>query len=113
MLDNLAIRHGARLPHWTREGSVYAVTFCLADAVPRRVRDAWEFERRDIPRTAARLARPLTPFEEDCLRALERVESQLNEGRGKCLLREERIARIVAQALAYFDGAPIACLRGA
>ena len=30
-------RKGAYLPHWTREGDTYAVTFRLADALPKAV----------------------------------------------------------------------------
>jgi len=34
----------------------------------------------------------------------DNVEKHLNEGMGKCWLREERHARIVADALRFFDG---------
>ena len=30
----IRIRQGAYLPHWTREGGIYFVTFRLADSLP-------------------------------------------------------------------------------
>jgi len=47
----IKIRQGAYLPHWTREGAIYAVTFRLADSLPKSVVQSWEFERLDIVRT--------------------------------------------------------------
>jgi REP element-mobilizing transposase RayT len=104
---NLKIRQGARLPHWTKEGATYAVTFRLADALPRAAVESWKFERRDIIRTAKQMGRPLTRNEEERLRQLfsEKVDKYLDDGRGKCWMREDRIARVVANALAFFEGA--------
>jgi REP element-mobilizing transposase RayT len=102
----LKIRHGARLPHWTRDGAAYAVTFRLADSLPKSVLEWWEFERSDLVRTAQQLGRPLTSHEEKRLDVLfsKRVDKYLDEGQGKCRLREDRIAAVVARALEFFDG---------
>lgn len=102
----LKIRHGARLPHWTREGSTYAVTFRLADSLPRAALDSWAFEREDVIRTAARQGRPLTSYEAKRLDALfsEKVDRYLDEGRGECWLQIEETARLVADALGVFHG---------
>ena len=100
------MRHGAYLPHWTRDGAIYAVRFRLADSLPKTVLDSLKFERQDIVKTAEHLGRALTPHEQERLDALhsEKVEKYLDQGSGKCWLREDRIAKIVAEALAFFDG---------
>jgi REP element-mobilizing transposase RayT len=105
-VPNVKIRQGARLPHWTREGATYAVTFRAADSLPKAVLEAWEFERRNLIRTARQFGRPLTSHEEKRLDQLfsEKVEKYLDEGQGKCWLRQDRIARVVAGALGFFEG---------
>lgn len=102
----LQIRQGAYLPHWTREGAIYAVTFRLGDSLPRAVLEAWLAERRHILRTAEQMARPLSEHEEQRLRELhsERIEAYLDAGHGDCWLRESAVAAMVADALRYFEG---------
>ena len=104
-LGGISIRHGAYLPHWTREGSVYSITFHLADSLPKSVLQAWEFERRDIIKTAERMKRSLTPQEDRRLEKLfsERVETYLDAGAGECWMRKDDIAAVVADAIQYFD----------
>lgn len=98
-------RRGTYLPHWTREGSAYAVTFRLADSLPRPVLEAWVFERRNIIRTAEQVGRPLSEQEEQRLQKLhsERVEAYLDAGHGHCWLRQPAVAQIVADAMRHFD----------
>ncbi len=102
----LQIRQGAYLPHWTCEGATYAVTFRLADSLPRNVVEAWLRERDDIVATARQMNRPLSRSEEDRLRELhsERVETYLDAGHGECWMKAARVAQIVADALKHFDG---------
>ncbi len=78
----LTIRHGARLPHWTREGATYAVVFRLGGSLPSATVDSWRFERQDIIRTAKKMGRPLTAHEQGRLDNLysEKVERYLAEG---------------------------------
>jgi menaquinone-specific isochorismate synthase len=73
----ISVRHGAYLPHWTREGSIYAINFRLADSLPKSILKAWEFERLDIIRTAQEMSRPLSLAEEARLDKLysEKVET--------------------------------------
>lgn len=102
----LNIRKGARLPHWTKDGATYAVTFRLGDSLPKKVLDAWLFERENIVKTAEQMGRPLSPDEEKRLDHLysEKVGKYLDAGHGACWMKEARIARIVADALKHFDG---------
>jgi REP element-mobilizing transposase RayT len=102
----IKIRHGAYLPHWTREGAIYGVTFRLADSLPKSVVQAWEFERLDIVRTAQQMNRPLNLAEERRLQKLfsERVEVYLDTGAGACWMRRDDVAGLVAGALLHFEG---------
>jgi REP element-mobilizing transposase RayT len=102
----LKIRQGAYLPHWTRDGAVYAVNFRLADSLPSSVLKTWEFEREDIIKTALQMNRPLTASEEKRLDLLfsEKIEKYLDEGRGACWMRKDEVAAIVKNVLQHFDG---------
>jgi len=99
-------RHGAYLPHWTREGGWYAVTFRLWDSLPQHVIESWLFERKNIVMTAEQMKRPLSEHEEQRLAHLysERVERYLDAGYGSCYMKEDRIAKTVAEALLHFEG---------
>lgn len=100
------IRHGAYLPHWTRDGAVYSVNFRLADSLPKVVLESWKFEREDIVKTARQMKRPLSVSEEKRLDKLfsERVESYLDQGSGACWMQKDGVAAAVANALEHFNG---------
>lgn len=102
----LNIRQGAYLPHWTHEGSTYAVTFRLGDSLPQHVLQEWLAEREAIVQDAQRQERELTALEVKRLRELhsDKVERYLDVGHGECWMRDSRIATIIADALRHFDG---------
>jgi REP element-mobilizing transposase RayT len=102
----LEIRHGANLPHWRRDGATYAVNFRLADSLPAEVLERWRIERDHIIANAQSLARNPSPHELRRLRELhsERVEAWLDSGYGSCILREDRFAQLVRDAILHFDG---------
>ena len=58
-MTELKRRHGAYLPHWTRDNAWYAVTFRLWDSLPKHVLESWLFERKNIVKTAEQMKRPL------------------------------------------------------
>ena len=99
-------RHGAYLPHWTKQGAIYAVNFRLADSLPPEVVEAWRTERKHILDVAVQADRPLSRDEEDGLQLLysERIEASLDAGHGACWLKQAKIARVVEQALNQFNG---------
>ncbi|HUV67519.1 MAG TPA: DHHA1 domain-containing protein, partial [Sedimentisphaerales bacterium] len=99
-------RHGAKLPHWTQPGATYAVTFRLADSLPATVVESWKREREEIEQRAKAQNRSLTWHERMELQQLysTRIDSILNNGQGACYLKDERIARIVQDALQHFHG---------
>ena len=84
------IRNRGYLPHWESEDGVYFVTFRLADSLPQSV--LRELHRAELvkPKEERRLAKKLEEF--------------LDQGAGACILRQPRIAAIVAAALRQFDG---------
>ncbi len=104
--SNLQVRQGARLPHWTKNGSIYAVCFRLADSLPAEVLKSWRTERQAIIETARDQRRPLSADELKRLEYLysDRVESYLDAGHGSCTLGEPEIAEMVENALKHFDG---------
>jgi len=99
-------RHGAKLPHWTQGGATYAVTFRLADSLPATVVESWKREREAIEQRARSQSRSLTWHERKELQHLyaARVDAILNAGQGACYLKDERIARLVQDALKHFHG---------
>ena len=100
------IRQGAYLPHWTREGGIYAVTFRLADSLPQHVVAGWKQEREEIVRRARLAGREITSAENKRLQALfsDKVEKYLDAGHGACWMRRPEIAALVEKALKHFDG---------
>lgn len=76
------------LPHFDTPGLIQGITFRLADSLPAYVVTAME----EDPETKSDPARQT------------RIEEYLNAGYGACYLRDPRIARLVEDALFYFDG---------
>ena len=100
----LRIRCRGRLPHWESEGGTYFITFRLNDSVPKKIADAYRFERKNIVKTAEQLKRPLTDYEIGRLQKLysTKIDSYLDKGIGECYLRQESIAQSVLDAFEYF-----------
>jgi len=98
-------RQGAYLPHWTQEGATYAVTFRLADSLPREVREEYAREREQLRRMheQGRLNSTALAYEYRRLYS-EKVEDQLDRGHGSCVLKEAQNGDLVANALKHFDG---------
>lgn len=76
------------LPHFDQPGLVQMITFRLHDAMPASRRAEWE--------NMLNL--------EDELERCKKIEEYLDAGYGSCVLRDERIARLVQEALLHFDG---------
>ena len=90
----LRIRQGSYLPHWTREGGVYSVTFRLGDSLPQQVIKGWKRERDGLLRKSGGEKRELT----------EKVETYLDAGHGNCWMNRTEIAQVIEEALKHFDG---------
>lgn len=100
-------------PHWSQAGAIVFITFRAADSIPREVLERWDREKNDwvvyhsnlkppwqsaLPKLDAELRRK---FSKHFNRARENV---LDSCQGACLLRQPKLARIVADSLLYFDG---------
>ncbi len=77
----IRIRHGATLPHWTRDNATYFVTFRLAGSLPRSLLDALREGKR--------------------LR-FKSIDEALESGAGPKYLADARIADLVQNALLHF-----------
>lgn len=102
---NATIRHGAYLPHWTKEGATYAICFRLADSMPQSILRQWKEERKELVKRIAK-GQKLTRLEEMRFQELksEKIEKFLHAGYGACWLKRDEIAQIVANVLRLFDG---------
>jgi putative transposase len=76
------------LPHYDKPGLVQAVTFRLADSLPKEKRSEWEH---------------LLQITDDGER-IRQIEDYLDRGAGSCILRQPECAEIVQNALRHFDG---------
>src|SRR5690625_3304752 len=74
------------LPHCDAPGLIQAITFRLADALPKSVLDRI---KHDTENDAGRQ---------------KRIDNYLDAGHGCCWLRDPQLARIVEAALLHFDG---------
>ena len=81
----VALQSRGDLPHIYKEGCTYFVTFCLADAVPDRLR-----RREKIEKT------------EDVKNIAEHFD--LNPSTGNCYLGRSEFASIVETAMLHFQG---------
>ena len=82
------------LPHFDAPGQIQALTFRLADSVPKHVIASWKAELSG--------GRPLPPKAELELR--RRITRYEDAGHGMCLLRDPRRAAAVQACLLHADG---------
>jgi len=104
--DTLDKRDGLRLPHWTKDGVTYAITFRLIDSLPQHVLKQWIAERDELTLTDEEAERDLTDHEVKCLTELhsQRVQDYLDAGHGQCWLRRDDIAEVISKALSHQNG---------
>ncbi len=99
------LRKRNHLPHIDIPGGLYFVTWCLADAVPPGFLNRLQRNR------AARIAQIRRRFGDISTSDLRIVDkqmrmelfSEMDRGRGRCELAVPEVARMVQEALRYFD----------
>ncbi len=84
--------HRTHLPHFEADETPQHITFRLADSLPAELIERWRQELERIP------------AEQRSAEMRKRYESCLDQGHGRCVLRDPQIAEMVANALRYFDG---------
>ena len=101
----LIIKQGEYLPHWTLEHSIYHVCFHLKDSLPQSVTKEWVIERNEIIRSATQMSRALSEEDSRKLRILysDRIDKYLDAGTGACYLKIDKIAKMLASALMYYN----------
>ncbi|MEM9479259.1 MAG: transposase [Verrucomicrobiota bacterium] len=103
-------RKQRKLPHWTREGATYAVTFRLHDSIPKAVVEEYVQEKKRLQFHFEKAVKSGDQKTAQGFRLQQRelyesrIEKQLDAGRGSCWMRDKRIAEIVANAISHFDG---------
>ena len=91
------------LPHWTQAGSIYWITFRLADALPQETLHDWRVER-DLWIGQHPEPWSETEWKEYDERFGKRLEGWLDAGYGACALARPQIRQIVQDCLLRFDG---------
>jgi type I restriction enzyme R subunit len=92
-----------RLPHWQQHEALYFVPFHLADSLPQPLLSRWKREE------CAWLEHHPKPWTEKVTREYHSrfsaaKERWLDEGHGRCILRNSNSRLIVDEALRYFEG---------
>ena len=83
------------LPHWRQDGATYAVTFRLADSLPKAKLDC-------LVRVARSNSRLPKAKQDERLR--KSIEAYLDGGHGRCWLRRRDLTAEVLTSLRKFDG---------
>jgi len=96
-------RKHRNLPHWTKDGSTYWITFRLADSLPQEKLTGWKAERDAWVRLHPE------PWDDEQWKDYDerfgqRLESWLDAGSGECILRRPDVRAIVEKCLLHFDG---------
>ena len=101
---HVTIRDRGRLPHWEYGGSVYFITFRLADSLPRALLEEIRAERERLRQLAEKRTRPLTARErkESAELFSVRIDHYLDSGTGACHLAELDVAAMLRDALTHF-----------
>ena len=101
--------HRQHLPHWRQGGVTYFITFRLADSLPVEKLRAWREERQTwlrvhgLHEVANVHTLPEIKQREFHQRFAGQLNAWLDAGYGSCRLRDPSAARIVGDALVFFD----------
>lgn len=93
-----------RLPHWYQKGNrIYALTFRLADSIPRKMMEEIECDRRAWLKDHPQPWSPEVKLEFD--REFRRYEFELmDKGLGACILADPKIRHLMKDVSAFFEG---------
>ena len=93
---------GNKLPHWNQGDCVQFVTFRLADSLPQaklkeygEIKEKWLAEHSKPWDTATK-----DEYENEVGNAMDKW---IDAGYGKCILKDERVRKIVADAILHFN----------
>ncbi|WP_091545735.1 transposase [Thermoflexibacter ruber] len=95
----------AKLPHWQPLGGTFFVTYNLNGCIPREVFERWQ-EDYEIEKRAILQKNPISPIELDNLdkRYFAKRDKYLDTLQsGNHYLKDDRVAKVVADSLHYWD----------
>ena len=79
-------------PHFDGERATQHVCFGLFDSLPKRMLQLWREELKQLEK------------KEGDVELRKRIQDFLDSGHGSCLLRDDRLAEIVQNAVLHFEG---------
>jgi REP element-mobilizing transposase RayT len=92
------------LPHWQQSSVWYFVTFRLADSIPNHIKEKIISERELWLKKHSDLIQLTKEEKREYYRLFsKRIEDLLDNNTGSCILKDKKIAEIVASTLLYFD----------
>jgi len=91
------------LPHWQQSGKTYFVTFRLADSLPASKLSELESERESWLKHNPE-PWSVSQHNEYHKRFSAKINDWLDAGSGSCVLKDERAAKTIADALTHFEG---------
>lgn len=100
-MSEIQKRQGAYLPHWTKDGGAYFVTFRTADSLPREAVTRLKGELQTLKNKSQWQSLSLDDAERATRLNSEEYENLLDASHGACVLRRSDCAGIVAEALRY------------
>ncbi len=113
-LDAVIKVSSRNLPHWFQPGVATFVTFRTIDSMPQSALDLWSRRLRQFLRAhniddSIPLPESLDRLPDAIRRVFQRYRDStyhriLDQGFGKCLLRDPNLAAIVAETLLYSNG---------
>ncbi len=109
------IIEGSNLPHWFQPQATYFITFRTEDSLPRHIARQWYDKRsvwlaqHEISTSMPDWKDKLAELPEVLRKNFHQIFSQqymeyLDKGLGTCVLKQPRLAKIVANSLLHFDG---------
>lgn len=103
MITSIIEKTKRNLPHWTANGSIYWITFRLADSIPQSKLNQWKSEREQW------LQLHPQPWDSGTLAEYQhnfgdRLEMWLDRGYGSCSLRNPECRELVRQSIMKCHG---------
>ena len=89
------------LPHWEKEEAIYFITFRVAGSLPGALREKADHEIHSIQQRFEQQKRSPSEFEIERLKICERY---LDEDHSNPILKDERLASLVRDALLFHHG---------
>lgn len=103
ILENVQTRSRGYMPHWEIRDGTYSITFRERDSLPAHVIARLRQDRKAIERSISAGREPTAVERAEIRRLFDvRIDAELDCGHGSCRLTN--CARLVADALCFFDG---------